>query len=160
MSSYTSISIDKLARLIGTPNAPVLIDVRTEEDFNADPRLIPGSARRSHERAADWAPGLAGCPVVVICQKGKKLSEGTAAWLRHEGLAAETLECGFDGWKSAKRSFVSRVTLSVRRSSRYRSPRPPSCPAMSRVLPSGDQATLLTAPTSPSEMRRSTFAER
>jgi rhodanese-related sulfurtransferase len=33
MSSINTISADKLARLIGTPKAPVLIDVRTEEDF-------------------------------------------------------------------------------------------------------------------------------
>src|SRR6266404_8258679 len=52
MSSFTSISPDKLARLIGTANMPVLIDVRTDEDFAADPRLIPGAIRRSHEDAA------------------------------------------------------------------------------------------------------------
>jgi hypothetical protein len=40
------ISIDKLARLIGTPKCPVLIDVQTNEDFAADPRLIPGAIRR------------------------------------------------------------------------------------------------------------------
>ena len=37
-------------RLIGTANAPVLIDVRTDADFAADPRLIPGAIRRSHRR--------------------------------------------------------------------------------------------------------------
>ena len=46
MSSFTTISPDKLARLIGTANTPVLIDVRTDEDFAADPRLIPGAVRR------------------------------------------------------------------------------------------------------------------
>jgi len=46
MSSYTSISSEKLARLIGTPHAPALVDVRTNEDFAADPRLIPGAIRR------------------------------------------------------------------------------------------------------------------
>jgi len=40
MSTFTTISSDKLARLIGTANAPALIDVRTEEDFAADRRLI------------------------------------------------------------------------------------------------------------------------
>ena len=48
MSSYTSISSEKLSRLIGTANAPALIDVRIDEDFAADPRLIPGAMRRSH----------------------------------------------------------------------------------------------------------------
>jgi rhodanese-related sulfurtransferase len=102
MSSYTSISSDKLSRLIGTANAPVLIDVRIDEDFAADPRLIPGAMRRSHHNIQDWAAGLAGQSVVVICQKGEKLSEGTAAWLRHNTIAAETLEGGQLGWNKAE----------------------------------------------------------
>jgi rhodanese-related sulfurtransferase len=101
MSSYTSISPDKLSRLIGTAAAPVLIDVRIDEDFNADPRLIPGARRRSHLNVQDWAADLAGRSVVVICQKGQKLSEGTAAWLRHGKIAAETLEGGYSAWKQA-----------------------------------------------------------
>jgi hypothetical protein len=43
MSPINTISTDKLARLIGTPKCPVLIDVQTDEDFAADPRLIPSS---------------------------------------------------------------------------------------------------------------------
>ena len=37
----------------------------------------------------------------IICQKGKKLSEGVAAFLRHQGVAAETLEGGFEAWLAA-----------------------------------------------------------
>ena len=48
MPSPNTISVDKLARLIGTAELPDLIDVRTDEDFAADPRLIPGSIRRPH----------------------------------------------------------------------------------------------------------------
>ena len=48
MSAYTTISPDKLSRLIGTAHMPALIDVRTDEDFAADQRLIPGAVRRSH----------------------------------------------------------------------------------------------------------------
>jgi rhodanese-related sulfurtransferase len=102
MSSYTSISSEKLSRLIGTDKAPTLIDVRIDADFAADPRLIPGAARRSHRDVHDWATGLAGQPVVVICHKGEKLSEGTAAWLRHNNIAAENLEGGQVGWKNAE----------------------------------------------------------
>jgi rhodanese-related sulfurtransferase len=102
MSSYTSISSDKLFRLIGTANAPTLIDVRIDEDFSADPRLIPGAMRRSHHDVHDWAGGFMGRPIVVICHKGEKLSEGTAAWLRHNNIAAEILEGGQLGWKQAE----------------------------------------------------------
>jgi rhodanese-related sulfurtransferase len=102
MSSYTSISSEKLYRLVGTANAPALIDVRSDEDFAADPQLIPGASRRSHRHVQDWGPGLTGRSVVVICQKGQKLSEGTAAWLRHGGIAAEVLEGGHLAWTQAE----------------------------------------------------------
>jgi rhodanese-related sulfurtransferase len=102
MSSYSSISTEKLSRLIGTANAPALIDVRIDEDFAADPRLIPGARRRSYRDIQDWAGNLTGQSVVVICQKGQKLSEGTAAWLRHGNIAAEILEGGHLAWKQAE----------------------------------------------------------
>jgi hypothetical protein len=53
MSPINMISIDKLARLIGTPKCPVLIDVQTEDDFAADPRLIPGAIRRPWSQASE-----------------------------------------------------------------------------------------------------------
>jgi rhodanese-related sulfurtransferase len=102
MSSYTSISSEKLSRLVGTVNAPTLIDVRIDEDFAADPRLIPGASRRSHQDVQDWGPRLTGQSVVVVCQKGQKLSEGTAAWLRHGGITAEVLEGGHLAWTQAE----------------------------------------------------------
>lgn len=106
MSSFLSISPEKLARLIGTPASPVIIDVRTDEDFAADPRLIPAATRRSHANAARWAGEFLGRPAIVVCQRGHKLSHGTAALLRHEGIAAETLEGGFEAWKLAQLPLV------------------------------------------------------
>ena len=102
VSSYTSISPDKLVRLIGTVNAPALVDVRLDEDFAADPRLIPGAQRRSHLDVQVWAPTVTGRSVVVICHKGQKLSEGTAAWLRNSNVAAEVLEGGHLAWTQAE----------------------------------------------------------
>jgi rhodanese-related sulfurtransferase len=102
MSSYTSISSEKLSRLIGTAKAPTLVDVRIDEDFAADSRMIPGATRRSHRDVQDWASHLTGQHVVVICHKGEKLSEGTAALLRHNNVAAENLEGGQAGWKKAE----------------------------------------------------------
>jgi rhodanese-related sulfurtransferase len=102
MPSYTSISADKLARLIGTATAPVLIDVRTDEDYARDPRLIPTASRRAHDAIGSWASQITDRSAIVICQAGQKLSEGVAAWLRHGGISAETLEGGFEAWKAAK----------------------------------------------------------
>jgi rhodanese-related sulfurtransferase len=101
MSSFNTISIDKLVRLIGTPKCPALIDVCTDEDFACDPRLIPGAVRRSFADVADWAHQFTGCSVVVTCQKGLKLSHGVAAWLRHAGIPADVLEGGVMAWAQA-----------------------------------------------------------
>ncbi|WP_460452605.1 chromate resistance protein ChrB domain-containing protein [Alsobacter sp. SYSU BS001988] len=107
MPSISSISIDKLSRLIGTTGCPALVDVRTDEDFDADPFLVPGSARRSHKDVGSWAGAYAGRPVVVICQKGLKLSHGVAAWLRHAGIPAESLEGGTDEWARSGQPYVN-----------------------------------------------------
>ncbi|GGH09842.1 sulfurtransferase [Alsobacter metallidurans] len=101
MPSINAISVDKLARLIGTPNCPAIIDVRTDEDFDAQPRLLPASARRRHADVASWAGEYAGRSVAVVCQKGLKLSHGVAAWLRQAGASAESLEGGSDAWFAA-----------------------------------------------------------
>ena len=114
MSSYTTISPDKLARLIGTANMPVLIDVRTEADFAADPRLIPGTVRRSHEDAADWGAEFSGRNAIVSCLRGAKLAQGTAAWLRQFDVPAETLDGGFEAWKAAKLPLVPAERLPPR----------------------------------------------
>jgi hypothetical protein len=74
MSALNSIPPAKLFRLVGIPQAPVIIDVQTDEDFALNPRLIPGSLRRSHENVADWSPEFRGRSAVVVCQKGLKLS--------------------------------------------------------------------------------------
>ncbi|MCB4806455.1 rhodanese-related sulfurtransferase [Methylobacterium brachiatum] len=96
-----TISVDKLARLIGTPACPVLVDVRTTRDFAEDPRLIPGSRPRQWDAVAEWAPSLGSRPAVVICQRGHKLSHGVAAWLRTTGIAAEALDGGTAEWARA-----------------------------------------------------------
>ena len=111
MSAPNVISPDKLNRFIGTPAAPVIIDVRTEEDFDADPYLLPASPRRSHENGADWAANFAGRAVVAVCHHGAKLSHGAAAWLRHQGADAMSLEDGFEGWKAAKFPLVPAAKL-------------------------------------------------
>ena len=106
MSSINSITSEKLARLIGTPKCPALIDVRTDDDFAADPRLIPGSIRRSYETASEWAAEFRGRSAVVICHNGRQLSQGVAALLREAGSSAEFLEEGFAGWVRSGSSLV------------------------------------------------------
>jgi rhodanese-related sulfurtransferase len=106
MSSVNSIAPEKLARLIGTPKCPALLDVRPDDDFLADPRLVPGSVRRLSNPAGDWSAELRGQSVVVICQRGLKLSHGVAALLREAGTSAEVLEGGFAAWAQSGFALV------------------------------------------------------
>jgi len=87
MPSPTEITIPQLSRLIGTPATPAIIDVCIDDDFNADPRLRDTRT-------------------VVVCQKGKKLSQGAAAVLRAHGVAAETLASGNLAWRDAGEPLV------------------------------------------------------
>ena len=106
MPASTVITVAQLSRLIGVPNGPAVVDVRIDEDYSVDPRLVPGSVRRDYRAIASWAAAYRGRVVVVVCQRGQKLSEGTAAWLRHEGIDAQTLEGGFEAWKTAGEILV------------------------------------------------------
>jgi rhodanese-related sulfurtransferase len=106
MPLTTEITVSQLARLIGLPTAPEIVDVRIDEDYRADTRLLPGSLRHDHRTADVWASAYAGKSVIVVCQKGQKLSQGAAAWLRHNGIDAQTLEGGFEAWKHAGELLV------------------------------------------------------
>ena len=101
MPAFSTITPEKLARLIGTPKAPVILDVRDADDLAAAPRLIPTAKVMLNTAVAEWGRAYAGQSVVVSCKRGKKLSEGVAAWLRHYGAAAENLEGGTEAWVGA-----------------------------------------------------------
>jgi rhodanese-related sulfurtransferase len=99
MPQFGTISPAQTMRLLGTPDAPAIFDVRLAEDIDALPRLIPTTRIIPHT-AIDGltdAPGRA----VVVCMKGRKLSEGAAAILRTKGWLAEVLEGGALAWEAA-----------------------------------------------------------
>ncbi len=114
MPAPNTIAPEKLNRLVGTPAAPIIIDVRTDEDFAADPFLIPASSRRGHADVSVWADHFKGTEVVAVCHHGAKLSHGAAAWLRHAGADAVSLEGGFEGWKAARLPLVPAEKIPVR----------------------------------------------
>ena len=53
MHAPNTISVEKLVRLVGTPKCPALIDVRAEDEFDADPHLIPSSRHCTFEKLED-----------------------------------------------------------------------------------------------------------
>jgi len=114
MSSNIQITAAQLTRLVGLPGAPTLVDVRIPDDLALDTRILPGADHRSHKNVADWARDYAEGRVVVVCQRGQKLSEGVAALLRHEGVEAENLQGGFEAWRDAGGLLVSTAKLPAR----------------------------------------------
>jgi len=106
MSATNSISSEKLARLIGTPNCPAIIDVRPNRE-----ELLPASHTRSSEDVRHWAPTFAGQKAVVSCVHGRERSAGVAAILRSEGIDAEMLEGGFAAWSSAGLPVIGAAKL-------------------------------------------------
>lgn len=112
--SPTECSNEDLARRIGTPGCPILIDVRIDADVDADPRLLPGALHHPHDRIEALAPGLKGQRVVVICHRGAKLSQGAAALLRLSGVRAAVLAGGHLGWAEAGLPLIPLAALPPR----------------------------------------------
>lgn len=114
MSSFNTISTEKLARLVGTPKCPALIDVCADDDFSANAHIIPGAIHRPYETVSEWACEYSGQSVVAFCQKGLKLSHGVAAWLRHAGASADALEGGMLAWAQAGLPMIPKAKLPPR----------------------------------------------
>ncbi len=106
MPSPSEITVPQLSRLIGLPGSPAIIDVRTEEEFQTDPRLIPTARRHDFLESVNWAMQYAGQSVIVYCQEGLTLSQGVAASLRNEGIRAQSLEGGYVAWPQGGNPLV------------------------------------------------------
>lgn len=114
MTATTKISPQDLNGRLGIQAAPVVVDVRTDEDFALDPRLIPTAVRRAGLAAADWAEAFAGRDCVVVCERGLKISQGAAAWLGHMGARPLVLEGGFQAWREAELPLVRQDAIPPR----------------------------------------------
>jgi rhodanese-related sulfurtransferase len=118
MSAPDTITCEKLAKLIGTPRCPTLLDVRLEDARAAAARLVPGARLLAEgeiepEPLGGLARSLSG-PVVVICAEGHRRSQGAAAWLRSAGVAAEYLEGGHAAWVAARLPLVDPGKITAR----------------------------------------------
>jgi rhodanese-related sulfurtransferase len=106
MPAPDAIFCDKLAKLIGTPKAPIILDVRRAALREDDPRAIPTARLLTDEQmmpsgAPALLPSLAWQAVVVACAAGHGRSQGLAAWLRAAGVTTEYLDGGHAAWVAA-----------------------------------------------------------
>ena len=93
---------DELASLYSGQVAPLVVDLRKDPDYAADPRLLPGAVKRSLAEIETWGEALPrGRPLVVYCEAGKSVGNAGVDWLRAHGLAARQVEGGFVAWRAA-----------------------------------------------------------
>ncbi len=87
MDTVASISVPRLRSLVGSPRAPLVVDVRKLPAFDADPVMIASALRRPHDAVGDWAAGLsAGREIVAYCVHGHEVSQGVAHTLAERGV--------------------------------------------------------------------------
>ena len=110
MDTVASISVATLRPLVGTPRAPLVVDVRKPPAFDADPVMIAAALRRPHDAVDAWAGALpAGRDVVVYCVHGHEVSQGAARALAALGVTARYLEGGIEAWKAAGAPTVKKL---------------------------------------------------
>lgn len=102
MDTVASISVSALRSTLGTPRAPLLIDVRKPPAYDAEPLMIAAALRRPHDAVDQWVAALPrGRDVVVYCVHGHEVSQGAARALAARDMPARYLEGGIEGWKAA-----------------------------------------------------------
>jgi len=112
MPAPTSITGEKVFRLIGTPQAPLAIDARPTPTLAAGslPSAVPYEVFKTRE-ATGLSPGAS---VVVACEDGGARSHGIAALLRARGVGAEVLDGGVGAWSRDGLPLVSGRRLPAR----------------------------------------------
>lgn len=101
MPSITEITPSRPARLIGLPTTPTIIEVRTPDEFDADPRLLPTALRHDIQSVKNWAAELADRCAVVVRGTGRVVTFGGAyADLAYGAQAAVDTS---PGWRPAAR---------------------------------------------------------
>jgi rhodanese-related sulfurtransferase len=115
-----SILADDLYARLGTATAPIVLDVRRSDAFNADDRVIVSAAHCDVTREQQWLDGLAAAKAVVVyCADGGAISQAAAAVLRTAGISGAHLEGGIAGWQKrglpTRRKFDARTNKWVTR---------------------------------------------
>lgn len=109
-----TIAPETLASLVGTADAPILIDARRRDVFEATDRLIAGAVWRHHLNAREWSVDLPiGETVVVYCVHGHNVSQGATAELRALGLDARQLAGGIDAFVEAGGTTISKADPTI-----------------------------------------------
>jgi rhodanese-related sulfurtransferase len=92
-----AITPQALAQVIGTPEAPQLLDVRRPPAFDASERMLCGAVYCEPDAVAAWARREPARPVVAYCVHGHAVSATAASTLAAAGWVAHALAGGLEG---------------------------------------------------------------
>ncbi len=102
------ISPNDLWNLIGTSQAPQIVDARRRDVYDAAPGVLP-TASWGDAKTGDWIGSIDRArPVVVACKAAHEMSQMAAAELRARGYDAAVLAGGYAGWSEAKLPLVDK----------------------------------------------------
>lgn len=107
------ISAHDLWTLIGTGDAPRIVDVRREDIYRSAPGVIPSSSWHdpAHPALLLKNTGDDARRLVIACKAGHELSQTVAAHLRADGLQVSALAGGYTAWSEAGLPLISRSAL-------------------------------------------------
>ncbi|MGE0061152.1 MAG: chromate resistance protein ChrB domain-containing protein [Xanthobacteraceae bacterium] len=112
LASPFFVTPQQLWHAIGTPNAPVILDVRRREVYDGSDAIIPTARWCAFDRVASWSEELdPSTPIVIACKAGHELSQSTAAHLRAAGFRAGVLHDGYAGWVGAGLPTIAKAPL-------------------------------------------------
>jgi rhodanese-related sulfurtransferase len=91
-----SISPEQFAAVLGSADAPLVLDVRREERFAESERILPGAIRCAPQGVPAFASGARPGRAVVYCVHGLEVSQQAAADLRSAGWDAVYVQGGIE----------------------------------------------------------------
>jgi rhodanese-related sulfurtransferase len=102
MQSPRTVRSKELALLLSSGAPLLVIDLRKDADYGAEPRLLPGAVKRNLADIGSWGRVLPlDRPIVVYCQQGQSVGTAAVEWLRKRGIEARQIEGGFTAWCEA-----------------------------------------------------------
>jgi rhodanese-related sulfurtransferase len=97
-----SVSVETLAGQISSGKAPLIIDVRGEDEFLAG--RIPGARLIPHTEMGNYVDSLSAYkdePILLYCRSGKRSGEAAAVLEKAGFSKVQVLDGSFPGWEAA-----------------------------------------------------------